>query len=120
MANTKGNNAKSKHQTRKQGVISQTASAEQAENAIVAAVASKAKSLSDPLSDIRNTDYWACKPKNPVSFIEWLGGDCPVSENTMVECKLRDGRVFATIASDVSWEHRKRESSVDIVGYRVC
>jgi hypothetical protein len=53
-------------------------------------------------------------------FTEWLGGDCPVSENTMVECKLRDGRVFANIASDVSWEHRKLESSVDVVGYRVC
>ena len=120
MTNPNGNNAKSKHQTRKQGIISQAASAEHAENARVAAVASKAGSLSDPLSDIRNTDYWACKPKNPVSFIEWLGGDCPVSKNTMVECQLRDGRVFASIASDVSWKHKKRESSVDVVGYRVC
>lgn len=61
MANPKGNKTKSKHQTHRQGVISQPASAEQAENARVSAVASKAKSLSDPLSDIRNTDYWACK-----------------------------------------------------------
>jgi hypothetical protein len=57
---------------------------------------------------------------NPVAFIEWLGGTCPVSEDTMVECKLRDGRVFANLASDVSWEHREQESSVDIVGYRAC
>ena len=63
MANPKGNNAKSKRQMHKQGVISQPARAEQAENARVAAVASKAKSLSDPKSDIRNTDYWMCKPK---------------------------------------------------------
>ena len=57
---------------------------------------------------------------NPSAFTEWLGGDCPVSENTMVECKLRDGRIFENIASDVSWEHRKQESSVDVVVYRVC
>ena len=63
MANQKGNNAKSKHPTRRQGVIGQTANAEQAENAMVSAVASKPDSLSDPRSDIRNTDYWACKPK---------------------------------------------------------
>lgn len=36
---------------------------EQAENAKISAIASKASELSDPLSDIRNTDYWACKPK---------------------------------------------------------
>jgi hypothetical protein len=47
----------------KKGVISQTASAERVENAKVSAVASKAAALSDPRSDIRNTDYWACKPK---------------------------------------------------------
>lgn len=63
MANPQGNNAKSKRQMREQGVVSQPKSAEQAENARVAAVASKAKSLSNPKSDIRNTDYWACKPK---------------------------------------------------------
>jgi hypothetical protein len=63
MANQKGNSTKSKHPTHKQGVVSQTASAEQAENARVSAVASKASSLSDQRSDIRNTDYWACKPK---------------------------------------------------------
>jgi hypothetical protein len=57
---------------------------------------------------------------NPSAFTEWLGGTCPVSENTMVECKLRDGRVFVSVASDVSWEHWKHESSVDVVGYRVC
>jgi hypothetical protein len=57
---------------------------------------------------------------NPVAFIEWRGGDCPVPENTMVECRLRDGRVFKNLASDVSWGHRKHESSVDVVGYRIC
>ena len=62
MANTKGVNAKTKHQTRKQGVISQTASAEQAENKCVRAIAERPM-LGDPKSDIRNTDYWACKPK---------------------------------------------------------
>ena len=56
---------------------------------------------------------------NPAIFVEWRGGDCPVSEDAMVECKLRDGRVFMSLASDVSWEHWKHESSVDVVGYRV-
>ena len=63
MANPKGKNAKSRHPTHRQGVISQTASAAKAENARISAVASKAGFLSDPLSDIRNTDYWACKPR---------------------------------------------------------
>jgi hypothetical protein len=64
MANQKGNAAKPTHPARKQDIISiRTANAEQAENARVSAVASKADSLSDPRSDIRNTDYWACKPK---------------------------------------------------------
>jgi hypothetical protein len=63
MANLKGNNAKPKRPMRKLGAIGQTASAVQAENAMVSAVASKPDSLSDPRSDIRNTDYWACKPK---------------------------------------------------------
>jgi len=50
--------------THKQDIISiRTANAERVENAAVSAVASKAKSLSDPRSDVRNTDYWACKPK---------------------------------------------------------
>jgi predicted lipid-binding transport protein (Tim44 family) len=58
MANPKGKNAKSKHPPR-----SMTQSAEQKENAKIKEIASKASSLSDPLSDIRLTDYWACKPK---------------------------------------------------------
>jgi hypothetical protein len=57
---------------------------------------------------------------NPAIFAEWRGGDCPVDDAAMVECKLRGGRVFVSAASDVSWEHRQRESSVDVVGYRVC
>ena len=67
----------------------------------------------------RSTNNLKIKFDNPVAFIEWRGGDCPVGKNTFIECKLRDGRVFANLASDVSWEHRKQESSVDIVGYRV-
>ena len=43
----------------------------------------------------------------PAIFTEWRGGDCPVSGDTTVECKLRDGRVFVSVASDVSWEHWK-------------
>lgn len=65
MASQKGNNAKSKHQTRKYGVISRSKSVEHAENARVAAVATKASALSDPISDIRNTDYWACHDRHP-------------------------------------------------------
>ena len=57
---------------------------------------------------------------NPAIYVEWRGGDCPVSGDTVVECKLRDGRVFKNLASDVSWEHWKHESSVDVIGYRVC
>jgi hypothetical protein len=67
----------------------------------------------------RSTNNLKIEFDNPVAFIEWRGGDCPVGKNTLIECKLRDGRVFANLASDVSWEHRKQESSVDIVGYRV-
>ncbi len=55
--------AKTKHPTHRQGVVSQPKRAEQAENLRVKMIAEKASALSDPLSDIRNTDYWACKSK---------------------------------------------------------
>lgn len=54
--------AKTKHPTHRQGVVSRPKSAEQRENERIRAIAARPM-LSDPLSDIRNTDFWACKPK---------------------------------------------------------
>ena len=63
--------------------------------------------------------HWMPLPSPPDDFIGWSGGNCPVSENTMVEFKVRDGRISKSLASDLMWDHVKKESSVDIVGYRV-
>ena len=56
MANQKCSNAKTlKRETLKK-------SADQRENERILAIAERPM-LSDPRSDICNTDYWACKPK---------------------------------------------------------
>ena len=68
MANPKGKTAlkrKTKHLIRSMTASIRTQTADQKEKAKAKEIASKASSLSDPQSDIRNTDFWMCKPKQP-------------------------------------------------------
>ena len=51
-------------------------------------------------------------------WIEWKGGECPVSDNTRVDIKFRDETVFKDeIVGDWIWDHY--QSGGDIVAYRV-
>lgn len=50
-------------------------------------------------------------------WIEWGGGECPVSGDTYVEAMLRNGFEDTAKASEWNWKHD--EEGGDIVAYRV-
>jgi len=52
-------------------------------------------------------------------WIEWEGGECPVSPNTVVDFKRRDGSVvlLGHFAYTLRWKHRSDAS--DIIAYRI-
>lgn len=52
-------------------------------------------------------------------WIEWKGGHRPVSPNTMVEVRLRDGELKAEIgeAVEFDWQHEIMDD--DIIAYRI-
>ena len=56
-------------------------------------------------------------------WIPWEGGERPVTHNTTVEVRLRNGWEGDLLASAWHWHHATQESSdakeVDIIAYRV-
>lgn len=49
-------------------------------------------------------------------WITWVGGECPVSDDTVVEVQLREGVFDHALSGDYYWDHR---GDADIVAYRV-
>lgn len=56
-----------------------------------------------------------CPPES--EWIEWKGGDCPVSPKTLVEYLLRDGYRNGEPAGSLTWKHCGM--GYDIVAYRI-
>jgi hypothetical protein len=57
-------------------------------------------------------------PSTLGNWIDWPGGPCPVSPNTKVEYRLRNGVVSSMLASDLDWHWGiGTESHFDIVAY---
>ena len=52
--------------------------------------------------------------QEPSDWIEWHGGEQPVSDNTMVEVEFKDGFKFKYHADDLDWY------SKDIIRYRIA
>lgn len=56
-------------------------------------------------------------------WIEWKGGECPVSNETIVDVRFRDGERGARVAADAwRWEHYgegREYADGDIIAYRV-
>lgn len=58
-------------------------------------------------------------------WIEWKGGECPVSKGTLIDIKDRDGEIHVgSEALDWTnepqhWRHAKSGSMVDIIAYRL-
>lgn len=50
-------------------------------------------------------------------WIEWIGGECPVADDVLVEAKLRSGHSGARHSQTWNWRHYA--SIADIVAYRV-
>jgi hypothetical protein len=50
-------------------------------------------------------------------WVEWTGGECPVSRTARVEYRLRDLVEGKSIASDLDWRHEVMDD--DIIAYRV-
>lgn len=58
------------------------------------------------------------KKMNFDEWIDWQGGLCPVPATTLIEPKLRSGKIMpAEVASYWEWRHRNYFN--DIVAYRV-
>lgn len=58
--------------------------------------------------------------KNDDGWIEWKGGDCPVSFSSRVDVEFRDGEVrLDKPALHWCWEHDLDENSMEIIAYRV-
>lgn len=51
------------------------------------------------------------------AWIVWNGGECPVPEKTLVECRLRNGDTGEDVAEVWDWSHG--DYTYDIVAYRV-
>ena len=57
-----------------------------------------------------------CKPSS--SWIPWGGGECPEPADTLVTCRLRDGRkIRSRLAGSLDWSHP--DDPTDIVAYRL-
>ncbi|RYG88628.1 MAG: hypothetical protein EON59_03775 [Alphaproteobacteria bacterium] len=56
-------------------------------------------------------------------WIEWKGGECPVSADTLVDTKLRSGGKTFGFQADRwivgKWQHGGDRSRLDIIAYRV-
>jgi hypothetical protein len=55
-------------------------------------------------------------------FIDWTGGECPVSDYTLVEVRLRNDVVEKLPANEFDWTHFGEEvedGDSDIIAYRV-
>lgn len=75
-----------------------------------------AKKTSPTENSVEGSDGW----------VEWSGGECPVSENTKVHIKLRDGYLSKEVhtADQYRWLHTVNPensyiSGLDIVAYKV-
>ena len=61
---------------------------------------------------------WKLVKKVDLSWIPWNGGECPLSEDTHLEIKFRDGDVDECIGGTaLRWDHKGLRG--DIVAYRV-
>ncbi|MBS6032014.1 MAG: hypothetical protein KIB40_02495 [Pantoea sp.] len=93
----------------------------------------KAKALIQDLSGLRTIrEEWfrqALEIALPIleqqergdGWIEWKGGDCPVSSETEVEVRMRDGYVGIAPADTFRWKLAVRDQfpAADIIAYRV-
>ena len=53
-------------------------------------------------------------------WIEWKGGECPVSEGTRVDVRFRDGDIDEDgMAGIWNWDWVFDDSDINIVAYRV-
>jgi hypothetical protein len=52
-------------------------------------------------------------------WIEWKGGDRPVSTDTLVEVRLRDSELKAETGEAVEFDWRHEIMDDDIIAYRI-
>ena len=57
--------------------------------------------------------------KDENGFTTWRGGKCPVSGDTLVECRLRYGTVITDQAKALYWSYDEESDEGDIVAYKV-
>lgn len=69
-----------------------------------------------PAENYRSAEEELAQP-DAGGWIEWSGGDCPVSGDTIVQVILDSGATFAKEAGGLIWRHRN--SLGDIFRYRV-
>lgn len=70
------------------------------------------------LSDEDQNDWHAKAKEQEGGWIEWKGGECPVSRGTIIQAKLRDGSVSRPIdAHTLRWS--AAISAGDIIAYRI-
>ena len=77
-----------------------------------------AKEWSRVESAIAAVEQPGAKPSTDADgWIEWKGGECPVSGNTIVQIKMRDGVKDRDLAKSYSWRNFGIDG--DIIAYRI-
>lgn len=77
-----------------------------------------AKEWSRVESAIAAVEQPGAKPSTDADgWIEWNGGECPVSGNTIVQIKMRDGVKDRDLAKSYSWSNFGIDG--DIIAYRI-
>lgn len=77
-------------------------------------IAERAYKWADAILAKRNKSV----PEENNDWIEWIGGECPVSEETIVDIKYRDGDIdLICHPLDCGWSHEY--GAADIVAYRI-
>lgn len=56
---------------------------------------------------------------NGVEFVQWAGGESPVSASSRVEVIYRSDDSERLLGCEVNWTHTEHDSHVDVVAYRI-
>ena len=56
---------------------------------------------------------------NGIEYIQWAGGESPVSSGSRVEVVCRSGDSERLLGCEVNWAHVEHDSHVDVVAYRI-